>query len=114
MVERELDGDGCEFGTRRVEERSAGRGQPNALDFFHPSAAKALMDGVVPAFDRKKGLALAASLCGNQFSGGDHALFVRQSQALSCANRFVGGFKSRNADDGANYEVNAGMSGYVH
>ena len=69
------------------KKRSAGRGEPDALDLFHPSAAQALVDGVVFAVDGQQRLALAARFGGDQFSGGDQAFFVGQADGLARPSR---------------------------
>ena len=76
--ERLFDGDGGEFRGRSVQEGAAGRGQPDALDFFHASAAQALVDGVVFAVDGQQRLALRrASAVISSPAATRHSLFAR-------------------------------------
>ena len=89
MVQRLLDRDVGKIRLWRVKERSAGSGQPDALDFFHPAATQALVDGIVLAVDGQQRLALAAGLGGDQFSGGDQAFLVGQAD---CFARFTASY----------------------
>ncbi len=114
MIQGLVNGDRGKFCLRSVQERSAGSGEPDALDFLHASAAQALMNGIVFAVDGQKRLALAAGLGGDQFSRGDKTFFVRQANGFSGAHGFVGGFESGHAYDGADYEIRFGMGGHAH
>ncbi len=75
-----------------MQKWATGGGQPDPLNFFHASATQALMDGVVFTVDGQQRLALAAGFGGDQFSGGNQALFVRKADGLAGAYGFVGGF----------------------
>ena len=94
-----------------LQERAAGRGEPDAADFVHAASAEALVDGVVFGVDGEKRLALAAGLGGDELSGGDQALFVGEADGFSGADGGVGGFESGDADDGGDDEIGVGMGG---
>src|ERR1700751_5104256 len=111
MIERLLDGDIGEFGFGSIQERAAGRCEPDAADFVHAASAEALVDSVVFAVDGEERFTLAAGFCGDQFSGSDQALFVGEADGFSGANGFVGGFESGDANDGGDYEIGVGMGG---
>ena len=102
----------CDFGVYR-------NGPPDAVsqirsNLFHASATQALMDRIVFAVDGQQGLALTASLGGDQFSGGNQAFFVGQANRFASAYGFVGGFESGHADDRADYEIYVRMSRDSH
>ena len=97
-----------------VKKWSAGGGQPDAFDLFHPSAAQALVDRIVLAVDGQKRFALAARFGGDQFSGRHQAFLVGQPDRLSRPYRFVGGFEPGHADDRADHEIHIRMSGHPH
>ena len=82
----------------------------NALDLLHPSAAQALMDGVMLAVDRQQWFALPASLRGNQLAGSHETLFVREAHDLSGSHRFVGRLEPSHSHDRAHHEVDLRMS----
>src|SRR5258708_31468422 len=92
MVQRLLDRDGCELRTGFVEKWSARRSEPYTVDFFHASAAHALVDGIVFAVDGQQRLALLAGLGGDQLAGANQTFFIGQTENLSRADRFLGGF----------------------
>ena len=114
MIERLLHGNVGEVAARRVEKRTAGGGQPDALDFVAAAAAHALVNGVVLAVDGQQRLALAAGFGGDEIAGGDQAFLVGQADGLAGLDRFVGGFQSGDADDGADHEVGVGMGRDLH
>src|SRR5215471_10614710 len=92
-----------------MQKRSTGGGEPDALDFFHASAAHALMHGVVLAIDGQQRFVLSAGFGGNEFTRGDKTFFVGQADGFACLDRFVGSFESGYAHDRANNEINLWM-----
>ena len=82
-------------------------------NFFHPSAAQALVDGIVFAVDRQQRFALAAGFGGDQFARRDQAFLVGQPNGLAGLDGFVSGFESGHADNGADHKINVGMSSHI-
>ena len=113
MVQSFLYGDGRKLPLGRMQERAARRGQPNPLYFFHPPATQALMHRIVLAVDGEQWFALPPGFGGIQFTGGYQTLVVRETYRFSSLDRFVGGFQPRNANDGANHEINFWMRSYA-
>ncbi len=60
------------------------------------------------------GLALLAGFGGDQIAGGNEAFLVRQADGLAGFDRFIRGFQSGNADDGADHEISVGMGGDLY
>src|ERR1039458_9039292 len=92
-----------------MEERAAGGGEPDALDFVHAASTEALVDGVVLAVDGQQWFALAAGLGRDQLSGNDQAFFVGEADRLAGFDGFIGGFEAGDSDDGTDYEIDFGM-----
>ena len=57
---------------------------------------------------------MPARLSGNQLSGGDQAFLVGYPDSLSGFDGFVSGFESRDADDGADHEIEILMRCDMH
>jgi hypothetical protein len=111
MIERLLDSDGVKIGFGRVQERTAGGGEPDGGDLVHASAAQALVDGIVLGIDREERLALLAGFGGDEFAGGNETFFVGEADGLAGFHSFVSGFKSGDANDGADDEIHFGVGG---
>src|SRR5205085_9490360 len=61
-----------------MQKGTTGSGQPDAPDFFHSSATQALVDGVMLAIDRGRGLPCRrASLVMSSPAATRHSLFAR-------------------------------------
>ena len=99
---------------RRVQERTAGRRQPDAVHFAAAAAPQALVDGIVLAVDGQQRLALLVRLGDDQVASRDQALFVGDPDGLAGLDGFVGGFQSGDADDGADHEIGVGMGRDLH
>ena len=54
---------------------------------------------------------MTAGFGGDEFSRGNQAFFVGESNRLAGAHGFVGGFESGHADDGADHEIYFRMGG---
>src|ERR1700674_1809505 len=78
---------------------------------MHPAATQTLVDSVVFAVDGQERLTLAASFCGDELSGYNKTLFVGEADRLTGADSFVGCLEAGDAHDGADYEIDVGMSG---
>jgi hypothetical protein len=72
------------------------------------------MDCVVLAVNRQQRLALASSFGCDQFSRGDHTLFVCQADRFSGAHRLIRRLKARYSDDCAYNEIYVRMCGNPH
>src|SRR3954465_7885799 len=114
MVESLGDSDGSEVFGGSLKKRAARGSEPHGADFRDPSAAHALVNGVVLAVDRQQWLALLARFRGDELASGDQTFFIRQANGLPGLHGFVGGFESGNADDGADDEVDVRMRGHAN
>jgi len=109
VVEGLLDRDGGKFGLGSAQERASGGRKPDAFDLVHATAAKALVDRIVLAVDGQQGLGLTAGFGGDELAGDDQAFLIGQSHRFAGFDRFVGGFESGDADDGADHEIDIGL-----
>src|SRR5579872_2593458 len=114
VVERLLHRNIGKFGFRRMQEWSAGSREPDAPDFLHASATKALMDCVVLAVNGKQWLALVPGFGGDKFSRCDQAFFVGQADGFAGANRLVSSFEPGNSHNSAYYKIDLRMSSNVN
>ena len=69
------------------------------------------MHGVVLAVDRKNGLILSTSLCGDQFTRDYERFFVSDAEGLSRLDCLIGGFESGYTNNRTDHEVNIWMRG---
>ena len=111
MIERLLDGNGGELRFGSPQERAAGGGEPDALDFLAAPAAQTLVHRVVFTIDGEQGLALLSGLGSQEFPGHDEAFFIGQTHRFAGAHCFVGGLASGHAYDSANYKIGVRVRG---
>src|SRR5690242_21653420 len=105
MIQCLFHRDAIEFRFRGIQEWSARGGKPDPLDLVEASATHALMDGVVLTVDGQQGLALLASFSRDEFSGGDQAFLVRQSDGFADFHGLVSRFQSRYSNDSTHHEI---------
>src|SRR5947209_2999990 len=106
MVEGLLDCDLFKLRFRRVEKWPAAGGKPYALDFIEPSAAHALMNGVVLTVDGKERLVLPACFSCDQLACSNQTFFICKPNSFACADSFVSSFETRYADNRADHKIN--------
>ena len=114
VVQSLFDRDTFELRFWRVQEWPAAGSEPDAFDLAHPSAAQALVQGVVLAIDGQERLALLARFPGDQLSSRDQAFFVGQPNFFAGAHRFVGGFEAGHANDRADHKIDLFVRGHAH